>query len=1677
MLPVYKPSVFISLLLFASTAISQVFGGGGGGGGTTEPGVLGIVPEYIERQNVEERLSMYGDNILGDQIDLNTGSLQFSQTDLSLPGNFSLQVAFTRTRSTSYNFGQHDSVISSVLSKANGPTGPSNYLGDWQIDVPKIEWIYPVPLTSTQNTTAPAAASKNFCGSSNTPSIFPYNYNDPQAVTEDALHHYQLSSGMKLHVPGNGVQTLLNTPKGVNWPTGTVKVTTQHWKGSCISANNSASGLLFTSPDGTKYKFDRFVYRPAETIGFHYYWNGETYSSIVPRVTSTLLATEVTDVNGNWVKYNYSSEGRLNSIQASDGRLITVGYTGNKVSSVNANERQWSYQYTNNSSGIPTLTSVTRPDGRAWSFNLNPIHIETNDTFDCASPDNTWQMTHPSGVQGTFVFTETKHEKSLVQGGVFDSKSPTCASNGQPQNVNFYKTKSVKSKTLVGPGYPSANWQFQYVGSPSNSQTKWGQSIAPDGTRKREIFHLNSNQALEGLKKREELYSPTNQLLSSTDFEYVVEAALGNTFLANEHQAKLVSPRHMTKQVVKRGADDYTTEYTYNTSQNTTAYSFGAPTQINEFNDVNNYTRVQTKTYQQMVNIWRLNLPLRVVNNGKEVMLNTYDSLGRLSTVRKNGSNVDYASMAYHTAIGAKGAIHWIQDAGGDKTYALNWKRGTPQEVRRADGESTFQYVDNNGWIIQEIDYENNCTNYSHDSVGRLTGIDYCNPYWNDTTISYATLSTNDGLPNVETGMFKQTISKGNLRRLVYYDAMYRPIIEKSWDTTDPTNSRFNKYAYDVFNRDTFQGFPATSSNSSFGVVKTYDALGRLKTLDDNTTAGIITYSYLSGNRVSVNDNKGNVTTTTYHAYGNPEQSKPTLISSPEGIITALTYSNQGLVTHIAQGGVTERRWYDNDLRLCKTVRPDVGNAAFAYDVKGRMAWRAQGASISSTPTNCDYSVNAIDKTTYTYNTINQVTYVNHGDNSPDVSLTYTVNGQVAQNQAGNVTLDYGYDSLGNVTSETLLIDARVMNLQYSYDENGALQSTTYPSSNTVNYTPNAFGEATQISGYASGATYHTNGQLKTLAYTNGFGLVTTQTTNGTPATMVHKKGGLYALNHAFTFDANNNLTFLDDRYNSAYDLRLTYDGVDRLKTIVDSYSGSGHVNYDTMGNITQYKVGSRTINYVYNGQKQLDYVTGSHSANYSFDDKGNVVNNGSHSFHYNTAGQMDSSGAFSYVYDGNNKRVKQEDGKTSYSFYGASGKLMYRFEDNKHVDYYYLAGKLTAKRKDDEITYLHSDFLGSPAAESNSAGAVERMHYQPFGESIGTPKDDVGYTGHKFDTALGLSYMQARYYDPVIGRFYSNDPVGYTSENPVMSFNRYLYVNNNPYKYTDPNGEFLNFAVKFVADIALGATLNYLETGEVNIGGALIDAAVGVLNPAKTLQKAKRLAKVIKGGCSFTPETMILTKDGYKSIIEVNVGDIVLSKNDETGEVSWRKVTDTFKDWHKETISFTVVDENGIEESITTTAEHPFYVDNQGWLPAGDLSEGTVISGPKADNNISIVKVQLNQEPQYAYNFTVDTDHTYFVGKTNMWVHNACNKSGKLVTGKTQPQVGDQIDTGEYSNRVKVSGDNPKMTHPKTGNYLQKDRAKNSGSGTHGTSENKLFNKKGGRVGTVDKDGNITRD
>lgn len=93
---------------------------------------------------------------------------------------------------------------------------------------------------------------------------------------------------------------------------------------------------------------------------------------------------------------------------------------------------------------------------------------------------------------------------------------------------------------------------------------------------------------------------------------------------------------------------------------------------------------------------------------------------------------------------------------------------------------------------------------------------------------------------------------------------------------------------------------------------------------------------------------------------------------------------------------------------------------------------------------------------------------------------------------------------------------------------------------------------------------------------------------------------------------------------------------------------------------------------------------------------------------------------------------------------------------------------------------------------------------------------------------------MQQRYYDPVIGRFYSNDPVGFSADKPMM-FNRYAYANNNPYKYTDPDGE---LAVQVFATIAgglIGGAAEYMSNPNATMGDIAIAAGAGAASGLAT--------------------------------------------------------------------------------------------------------------------------------------------------------------------------------------------------------------------------------------------------
>lgn len=122
----------------------------------------------------------------------------------------------------------------------------------------------------------------------------------------------------------------------------------------------------------------------------------------------------------------------------------------------------------------------------------------------------------------------------------------------------------------------------------------------------------------------------------------------------------------------------------------------------------------------------------------------------------------------------------------------------------------------------------------------------------------------------------------------------------------------------------------------------------------------------------------------------------------------------------------------------------------------------------------------------------------------------------------------------------------------------------------------------------------------------------------------------------------------------------------------------------------------------------------------------------------------------------------------------------------------------------DEYVIFYTNDVLGSPVAVSDDKGRVlwyENTH--PFGKSLNRRNaggdnfsenedlpvnSEVGYTGHEVDSTTNLIYMRARYYDADIGRFYSNDPVGFV-EDRSASFNRYSYLSNNPYFGTDPTG------------------------------------------------------------------------------------------------------------------------------------------------------------------------------------------------------------------------------------------------------------------------------------------------
>ncbi|MEE4244656.1 MAG: hypothetical protein V2I33_04550, partial [Kangiellaceae bacterium] len=1307
--------------------------GGGSGVASME---VDVFPEHIKRQEVEQRLAAHSDNLLGDSLDINTGSVVFTHTDVAIPGNSSLEVAIRRKRTGGFKY-PHIDEASRAAFDASGlvAKNSSQAFGDWELDVPHISQLIPVQLSGSELLPVGIDAERvSFCGPSIYDMILPYPWGvsgmGPGTVfiLEDGnmVDHEDITNGVMMSVQGGEQKRLLDFPTGISWPTGTDKVTTDYWYAKCIENPSGVDGLQVYSPNGDIYTFDKVQYRhatafPVTITGMAQDEPRKVFTSI-PRIDVRLQVSRITDKNGNYVDYSYNSEGWLTSITSNDGRSIMVNYNGNYVSSISTNGRSWIYQYGTTSTGQKFLEKVTLPDDRQWTFNIATGPLEPNPGQDCTVPDVTWQLTHPDGITGTFLFRETKHAKAPFTKGV----SPFCAPSAPALPHAFYDVMSLKTKTLVGPGYPSATWRFNYSGT-SSTLTKWGEVIDPVGNRTRTTFHNKDNSLLEGLTKSVEVFSSTGTRLERKDFEYVVEADLGDSLMPNDNDAKLQQPRYQSRVTTTRGSDSYAAQITYNNSQSSSLYSYGKATQISRSSSVSAGSRSSVYTYDHLTsNKWILGLMRTESWNGTQINDYRYDSLGRMNRHYSIGGRLR-AELTYNS----DGTVNTVTNALGHQTTARDWYRGVPQTIERPDGLVMTQTVDANGWTTNITDFEGECTRYDYTDMGRLTLIDPCDTRWTDTVINYQTTSGNDGLNHVSSGMLKQSISRGRYRENIYYDAMLRPRMVRERDSMLPDTARFTRTDFDAIGRAVYTSLPSDSSLTPYGSNTSYDALGRTTLVDDNTTPGTVSYSYLSGNRVSVNDNKGNETTTTYEAWGQPSQDEVSLIQSPEGVTTSMVHNVFGNITAISQGGITEHRVYDGFQQLCKTVRPDVGNRAMGYNTMGQMTWMAAGSSVSGSTTLCDNSVSNSERVSFVYDVNGNVTNQNYGDASPDRSFTYDNNNKLTRLTAGSVINTYQYNSAGLLELEQLQVDGYNFTLDYTYNGLGHLTNTTYPSGQSVAYNPNGLGQPTTVGSYVSAALYHPNGLVKQHNYGNGFlhsvginssglpdsmsdsisvtigtstdaqagisGIGQTSSTFTTGMITLNESllpggGGsgetppiidpdmpttsrVYAVDNEFNYDANNNLITLTDQRDARYSLALTYDGLDRLDNINDSYLGTGSVNYDTMGNITSYTVGSRALSYNYDSNKKLSSVSGYRNYSFSYDACGNVTSNGTRSFNYNLAGDMISSGSNNgsnnylcsgsnngsnnYLYSGDNKRVKTVDGNgTTYSMFGQNGKL-----------------------------------------------------------------------------------------------------------------------------------------------------------------------------------------------------------------------------------------------------------------------------------------------------------------------------------------------------------------------------------------------------------------------------------
>ena len=642
------------------------------------------------------------------------------------------------------------------------------------------------------------------------------------------------------------------------------------------------------------------------------------------------------------------------------------------------------------------------------------------------------------------------------------------------------------------------------------------------------------------------------------------------------------------------------------------------------------------------------------------------------------------------------------------------------------------------------------------------------------------------------------------------YDSLGRPKYAKKQKVAnaDPENDSdyiITKLEYNGLESTVISDWGSTDDNLNQSTVTTRDVKGQTVSVvdaDNNT----ITYSYdPGGNLLSTTDPEGNTVSMSYDIRGNR-----TAMSDPDMGDWSYTYNTFGeLISQTDAKGTRTDLVYDDLGRLTsRTITPSSGDAldALSYSWTYDTAEKGIGAIASESGPN-------------------------------DYSRTYT------------------YDSLGRPWETTRTINATTYTQTAGYDSYSRVVSITYPGGFFVTNTYNERGYITEVEDstdhiWWQEPDYDYNGRpvsyqygnaaVTQLTYERGTEFLTSilSGTAGSPPDNFQ--------NLSYTYDHLGNLKTRVDSTGTTLTETFQYDDLNRLKWSRVSGLSEREVSYNSIGNI----ITKDGVDYDYTGSRPhaVSLVGG---VEYTYDANGNITQRGDDSIWWTPFNKplalFKGSNSYTFFYDNDHGRILEsiaEEGTTRVKV--IAGGLYETITENGITTHRHFiptpsgtAGIYETVDSAAERLYLHGDHLGSSSVVTNTAGAIVESHsYDPWGNprNPGTWADDLsewpdyagdrGFTGHEMLAALELVHMNARIYDPLLGRFLSADSI-IQFEGDLQSYNRYSYVLNNPLKYTDPSGNAIHVFAPYIAAAIFGVEISSTFVVVATIVSATIHGAV----------------------------------------------------------------------------------------------------------------------------------------------------------------------------------------------------------------------------------------------------------